>query len=109
MTERNMFPADSTSSPAHVMVTIWDETTVADSIEIATELRSAGLRVDLYPEIDKLGKQFKYAATRRIRFVVLLGDEERERGEVAIKDLETGSQKSVKREKLTEELRSFCR
>ena len=98
MTEREMFPPQLVSSPADVMVSIWNEESVADSISLAQELRNAGLRVDLYPEADKLGKQFKYASARLIPFVVIIGDEERARGEVAIKDLRSGEQRSGKRE-----------
>jgi histidyl-tRNA synthetase len=97
MSEREMFPAELVSSPADVMVTIWNEESVAESLALATELRREGLRVDLYPEADKMGKQFKYAAARGIRFVAIVGDDERARGEVAIKDLESGEQRSVKR------------
>jgi histidyl-tRNA synthetase len=56
------------------------------------ELRGAGLRVDLYPEADKIGKQFKYAASRGIPFVAVLGEEERARREVSLKNLNTGEQ-----------------
>ncbi|MDX6446352.1 MAG: histidyl-tRNA synthetase [Blastocatellia bacterium] len=97
MSEREMFPAELVSSPADVMVTIWNEESVSESLALATELRRHGLRVDLYPEADKMGKQFKYAAARGIRFVAIVGDDERARGEVAIKDLESGEQRSVKR------------
>jgi histidyl-tRNA synthetase len=100
MTEREMFPPDLVSSPADVMVSIWNEESVADSIALAQELRSAGFRVDLYPEVDKLGKQFKYASTRGIPFVVIVGDDERARDEVSIKDMRSGAQSSVKREDL---------
>ena len=85
------------SSPADVMVSIWNEESIADSIALAQELRSAGLRVDLYPEADKMGKQFKYASARGIPFVAVIGDDERARGEVAIKDMKTGEQQAVKR------------
>jgi histidyl-tRNA synthetase len=97
MSEREMFPAELVSSPADVMVTIWNEDSVGESLALATELRSAGLRVDLYPEADKMGKQFKYASSRNIPFVAIVGDDERARGEVAIKDLRSGEQRSVKR------------
>ena len=99
MTEREMFPPQLVSSPADVMVSIWNEESVADSIALAQELRGAGseLRVDLYPEADKLGKQFKYAAAREIPFVAVVGDDERARGEVAIKDMRSGEQRTVKR------------
>jgi histidyl-tRNA synthetase len=105
MTEREMFPPQLVSAPADVMVSIWNEGSVADSISLARELRSAGLRVDLYPEADKLGKQFKYASAREIPFVVVVGDEERARGEVAIKDMRSGEQRSVKRENIATEIR----
>src|SRR5262249_20244183 len=102
MSERDMFPAKLVSSPADVMVTIWREDSVADSIALATELRTNGLRVDLYPEADKLAKQFKYASSRGIPFVSIMGDDEKARSEVAIKDMRSGEQRSVKRERVRE-------
>ena len=106
MTEREMFPAALVSSPADVMVSIWNEGSVAESISLAQELRSAGLRVDLYPEADKLGKQFRYASARMIPFVAVAGDDERARGEVAIKDLRSGEQLSVKRGAIAQAIRA---
>ncbi len=105
MTEREMFPPHLLSSPADVMVSIWNEESVADSLSLAQELRRGGLRVDLYPEVDKLGKQFKYASSRGIPFVTVLGDDERTRGEVSIKDMRSGEQRSLKRESLAVTLR----
>src|SRR5205085_3625920 len=87
MTEREMFPNELVASPADVMVTVWNDDSIADSIKLATELRNAGLRVDLYPEADKMGKQFKYASARAIPFVAIIGADERARAEVAIKDM----------------------
>jgi histidyl-tRNA synthetase len=96
MSEREMFQI--ISSPADVMVTVWNEQSYAESLELARELRSKGLRVDLYPEADKMGKQFKYASSRGISFVAIIGDDERARGEVAIKEMWSGNQETVKRE-----------
>jgi histidyl-tRNA synthetase len=100
MTERGMFPAELERAAADVLVTIWNEESVRDSLAFAAELRrdAPALRVDVYPEADKLGKQFKYAAARGVPFVVVIGDEERARGEVALKDLKTGEQQTVGRE-----------
>jgi len=105
MAERDMFPAQLISSPADVMIAIWNEDSVSESIALATELRSKDLRVDLYPEPDKLAKQLKYGSSRAIPFVVIVGDDERARGEVAIKDMRTGEQHSVKREGVADEVR----
>ena len=106
MSEREMFPAATVSSPADVMVTIWNEASIDDSIALATELRNKGLRVDLYPEADKMGKQFKYASARGISFVAIAGDDERARGEVAIKDMRSGEQRSEKRSEVAKEIQN---
>ena len=105
MTERDMFPGALAASPADVMVSVWNETSFAESVALAHELRGEGLRVDLYPEPDKIGKQFKYASARGIPIVAVIGDEERAHGEVALKDLRSGEQRNVKREELTKVIR----
>jgi len=97
MNERNMFPAWLDSSPADVMVTIWNKESVGESIKLAQELRAAGLRVDLYPEADKVRKQFKYASSLRIPFVAVLGEDEQAKGLVALKDMQSGEQRAVPR------------
>jgi histidyl-tRNA synthetase len=98
MTERNMFPESVVRGPSDVMITLWSEETMAEALELAATLRAAGLRVDVYPEVDKIGKQFKYASTRQVPFVVVLGDEERARGDVTIKDMRSGAQQAVNRQ-----------
>jgi histidyl-tRNA synthetase len=97
MAERNMFPARVAQGAVDVMVTIWSHDTRDQSLTLAGALRAAGLRADVYPEADKLGKQFKYASARHVPFVAILGDDERARGDVAVKDLRTGEQVSVRR------------
>src|ERR1044071_354537 len=97
MSEREMFPASVGTAPADVMVAIWNEDSIAESIKLAQELRAAGLRVDLYPEADKLGKQFKYASSIGVAVVAVLGEEELARGQVAVKDMKSGEQQTVLR------------
>jgi histidyl-tRNA synthetase len=79
------------------MVTIWNDSSRADAIALAGDLRRDGLRVDVYPEADRLGKQFKYASSRAVPFVTVVGDDERASNQVAIKDLRTGEQRVVAR------------
>jgi histidyl-tRNA synthetase len=97
MGERGMFPPDVGAGHADVVVTLWNAEHTPEALALARDLRAAGLRVDVYPEPDKLGKQFKYAASRGVRFVTVEGDDERARGEVTIKDMRTGEQRSVAR------------
>ena len=97
MADRQMFPEAVARGAVDVLVTIWNADTRADALALAGELRAQGLRVDVYPEADKLGKQFKYASSRHVPFVAVVGDDERARGEVAIKDLRSGEQTTVRR------------
>jgi len=107
MNERKMFPAWLDSSPADLMVTIWNKESVAESIQLAQELRGAGLRVDLYPEADKLGKQFKYASALGIPYVAVLGPDEIANGQIAIKDMRSGDQQLMTLPAAVELLKKF--
>ncbi len=71
--------------------------TIPEVLKLAAELRQADIRVEMYPEPDKLGKQMKYASTRKIPYAAILGGDEIARGEVTIKNLDTGDQQSVPR------------
>jgi histidyl-tRNA synthetase len=97
MRERNMFPAAVEQPSADLLVALFDEATIPAALALAAELRGAAVRVEVYPEPDKLGKQMKYAASKGIPFAAILGADELARGEVAIKNLGTGEQSSMPR------------
>lgn len=97
MTERKMFPATVVGGAVDVMVTLWNDKSRSDALALAADFRAAGLRVDVYPEADKLGKQFKYASSRNVPFVAIVGDDERAQGKVSIKDLRSGDQQTIAR------------
>jgi histidyl-tRNA synthetase len=94
MTERGMFPATLAMSPADVMVAMFDASTAADAMRVADQLRACGLRVIVYPDAERIGKQIKYADGRGIPFVALLGDEEIKAGTVDVKDLAAQTQQT---------------
>jgi histidyl-tRNA synthetase len=105
MDERGMFPTDFGNSSADVMVTVWSEESVNESVNLAKTLRESGLRVLVYPEADKLGKQFKYASQINISKVCILGESEIADGTVTIKDMDSGDQVTVKRNQAVDSLR----
>jgi histidyl-tRNA synthetase len=99
MAERGMFPAD-VEGAADVLVTLFDDESAADGLRLARELRDCGHRVEVYPEPGKLGKQFKYAAAAGVQYVAVVGSDERARGVVTIKNMDTGQQSVVPRTEL---------
>ena len=50
------------------------------------------MRVALYPQADKIGRQFKFADRSGLRFVIVAGPEERDQNALQVKDLKDGSQ-----------------
>ncbi|MCC6329191.1 MAG: histidine--tRNA ligase [Acidobacteria bacterium] len=98
MDERGMFPPEiAGSTPADVLVTLWSDETAAESLKLASELRASGLRVTVYPEPDKLGKQIKYADTIKVPFVCVLGESEIAENTVTLKNMRTGEQQTLPR------------
>lgn len=104
MTELGMGPAQRTV--AEVFVTLFDRERAGASLQLASELRAAGLKVEtgLDPS-EKLGRQFRYADQRGIPTALVLGPDELARGEVVVKDLRSGEQRSVARAALLAALR----
>ncbi|MFL6466973.1 MAG: histidine--tRNA ligase [Pyrinomonadaceae bacterium] len=93
MDERGMFPPEiAESAPADVLVTIWSEETIGESLKLANKLRSTGLRVTVYPEPDKPGKQIKYADSINVPYVCILGPSEIENGVAKLKNMKTGEE-----------------
>jgi histidyl-tRNA synthetase len=105
MDERGMFPPEiAESRAADVMVTIWNEDSAAESLKLASELRSHGRRVLVYPEPDKLGKQIKYADSIGVPFVCVLGESEIAEGKVTVKNMKSGEQETVGRSEVAESI-----
>ena len=92
MTERNMFPPTLATAPADVMIATFDAAGAGAALRLAGTLRDTGLRVFVYPDAEKIGKQIKYADSRGIPFVALLGDDEIKAGTVTVKNLAAQTQ-----------------
>ncbi|MBS2026855.1 MAG: histidine--tRNA ligase [Deltaproteobacteria bacterium] len=105
MEERNMFPA--LDAPAEVMVFRIEDATTAETLQTLHAVRAAGIAAELYPNVDKLGKQFQYATTRGARVAAFVGGQEKTAGTVALKQLQTQQQTSVPRAELVPELKKL--
>ena len=94
-------------SPAEVLVTVFDESMLMKSYALAAELRDSGINVMVYPEPAKLQKQFKYADKLKSKVALTIGPDEAANGQVAVKDLSTGDQVTVKNEAVVEAVRKL--
>jgi histidyl-tRNA synthetase len=89
------------NTSAQVLVTVFDETLLLDSIKVADELRNADINCVCISEPGKLMKQLKYADRINVPLVIILGPEESSRNEVVVKDLRDRSQEDISRTDLT--------
>ena len=95
-------------SPAvsQVLVTIFDESTMMDSFQAAQELRLAGVHCEVYPELERLGKQLRLADQKSIPFVVIIGPDEAKKRSATIRNMKTGEQITVAQAELPESILS---
>lgn len=73
----------------------------AEALRVVMDLRAQGMAADK----DFLGRslkaQFKFADKKQVRYLVILGDEEMKRGQVMLRDMQTGTQADVALTELT--------
>ncbi len=92
--EQGMLSEDVLTAPADVLILpMTDE--LSGAIALATKLRSAGLRVQLYGEKKKFKAKIAYADKLAIPFVIFLGEDELREGKCSVKDMATGEQQTL--------------
>ena len=91
--DRDLCPATGPSVDL-VLVAVTDEDT-RHVLRLAHELRDVGLRVEYAFNAGGVGKQLKLADARGARLAVVIGPDDRARGEVQLRDLAGSTQSSV--------------
>jgi histidyl-tRNA synthetase len=80
------------ADPGPVVVTVFDQQNMAGYQRFVAQLRAANIRAELYLGAGRFGAQMKYADRRRSPCVVIQGSDEKQKGEVQIKDLIVGAE-----------------
>jgi histidyl-tRNA synthetase len=92
--ELNLFPETVAATSKAIFLNFGDKEALYASKAIQ-KLRQENIKVELYPDNVKVGKQFQYADKRLIPFAVITGDQEIASNTYALKNLVTGEQVSV--------------
>ncbi|MBP6989655.1 histidine--tRNA ligase [Candidatus Shapirobacteria bacterium] len=92
--ELNLLP-NLAKTKTKVMVANFGKDTLGMSLELTSLLRQNNIAATLYPDEEKISKQFKYASAKNIPFVALIGSNEATNNEVTLKNMITGDQKTV--------------
>jgi len=99
-------PAKTTTQ---VLVANFDSADNPQYMKVAKSLRELGIATEVYYEPTKLGKQISYADKLGVPFVVLMGGEERAKGAVTIRAMDSGKQEEVPVAKLAGVLRKLVK
>ncbi|ODN71717.1 histidine--tRNA ligase [Methylobrevis pamukkalensis] len=82
------------ASRGPVVVLVMDRSAIASYQAMVAELRAAGIRAEMYLGSSGMKPQMKYADRRNAPLAIIEGSNEREAGEVQIKDLDLGKELS---------------
>ncbi len=82
-----------TQAHADVLVINFSEQDLPLYCNVAAELRKSGLSVEVFPGQAKLKKQFSYADAKRIRFAIIMGEDEIKAGKIKVKNLAAHEEK----------------
>ena len=104
MDELKLFPVTSYNS-VKVLILNFGVSFSYDLIEIANFLRSNKVNAEFYPDPIPLKKQLNYANKNDIPYVIFYGDEEKEKNCYNLKEMKTGKQEILDKEKLIKILR----
>ena len=94
MEELKLFPAD-VHTGTQVLFFNLGEAESKKAFELMQQLRSKGIRCELYHEQSKFDKQFKYAEKKNIPYAVIIGAKELENNTCNVKNLLKGEQQTV--------------
>jgi histidyl-tRNA synthetase len=75
-----------------VLITVFDRGRLPDYFKLASDLRAANIRAEVFTGSGNVTKQLKYADRRGVKLAILIGSDEAEAGEVTIKDLPLGAE-----------------
>ena len=96
---------DLLTAPADVLVLPMTQD-LSPAIALATQLREAGIRTQLYTENKKFKQKIGYADKLGIPYVIFLGEDEVKEGKAAVKDMATGEQLTQSVEEAIDRIRA---
>jgi len=90
-----------------ILITQMNASLSEEYLSLANELREAGFTVENYLEPSKLNKQLRFANKSGIPVAILIGDEEKEKNTILVKELYLKKQTEIKKEEIVEFLKKI--
>ncbi len=104
MEELGLFPQDDAVN-LKLLFLSFDEKSFLYAWKQLVKVRAAGINAEIYPEPVKMKKQMKYANSREVQYVSIVGSQEMESGQLSLKDMATGEQEMMTIDEIIEKLK----
>ncbi|MDE5663339.1 MAG: histidine--tRNA ligase [Muribaculaceae bacterium] len=104
LNQLELYPAEI-SAAVKVLFINFGEAEARRAEQLILRLRRAGISAQLYPDAAKMKKQMNYANAEGVAYVALIGEDELASGNVTLKNMTTGEQRSLTPDELVEALR----
>ena len=103
LNELNALKEEQNSIAKVLVVSMVEDNSKA--LEVATELRSENINAEVYLENKKIKAKFKYADRLAIPYVIVIGEDEIANNTVALKNMQTGEQETLKIEEVIKKIK----
>lgn len=94
------------ASSVKVLIIIFSEEYLSQALEVANMLRKNNISCEIYPEIEPIGKQIKYADKNGIPYVVIIGEEEVQNNNFSLKNMKSGENSLLSFEELVQSIKA---
>lgn len=91
MKEKDLFPKQTTTF-TQLLIVNFEKQQQNYYLTMAKDVRNQGIKCEVFPEPAKLKKQMQYADKNNIPFVLIVGEEEIQKGQPTLKNMNTGEQ-----------------
>ncbi len=105
LNQLDLYPENALEGTQVLFINFGEQET-AFALKSLAELRKAGIRAEIYPDVVKLKKQMNYANGKQIPFVAFIGEQEIKDNTLTVKNMATGEQSVMTTKDLIDFLQS---
>lgn len=108
MEEMKLFDAlDLKPASTQVLFVNFGNTEERYCLKLVSLLREAGIHAEIYPDQAKMKKQMAYADSKKIPYVILVGNDEMASGMLSFKNMTTGEQEKLEINEIQKKLIAY--
>ena len=94
LNQLDLYPKETQGGVKVLFLNLGDEE-AQFCLKLLAQLRAHNIPAEIYPDTAKMKKQMSYANAQAVPFVAIVGSDELSKGEITLKDMQTGEQRTL--------------